>query len=49
MLAINEEALTAEAGAVNLGTLPPVAGAQQVAEKAHMLRPERALPLVSGG
>jgi hypothetical protein len=33
---------------VNLGALPPVAGAQQMAEKAHMMPPERALALVGG-
>jgi len=46
VLAIDEEAFAAEAGAVNLGALAPVAGPQQMAEKAHMMQPERALALV---
>ena len=36
----------ADAGAVNLGALPPVAGPHQMAEKAHMMLAERALALV---
>ena len=35
MLAIDEEAFAADAGAVNLRALAPVAGPQQMAEKAH--------------
>ena len=48
VLPIDEEAFGADAGAVNLGALPPMAGPQQMAEKPHMMRPERALALVGG-
>ena len=33
---------------MNLGALPPVAGPHQMAEKPHVMRPERTLALIGG-